>query len=65
LKHVIEGKIGGIEVTVRKRRRSRQLLDVLKEVKGCCKLKEEALDGIPLKTLFGSAYEPVVGQTME
>jgi hypothetical protein len=43
LQQVIEGKIkGGIEVTGR--RRSRKLLDDLKERRGYCHLKEEALD---------------------
>jgi hypothetical protein len=41
LKHVIEGKIAGrIEVTGRRRRRCKQLLDDLKEKWGCWKLKE-------------------------
>jgi hypothetical protein len=45
LKHVIEGKIEGrIEVTGRRVRRRKQLLDDLKETKGYWKLKEEALD---------------------
>ena len=45
LKHVIEGKIDRrIEVTRRRGRRRKQLLDDLKEKRGYCKLKEEALD---------------------
>ena len=41
LKHVIEGKIEGrMEVTGRRGRRSKQLLDDLKENRGYCKLKE-------------------------
>jgi hypothetical protein len=40
LKNVIEGKIEeGIEVTGRRGRRRKQLLDGLKEKKGYCKLK--------------------------
>jgi hypothetical protein len=40
LKHVIGGKIEGrIEVTGR----HKQLVDDLKEMRGCCTLKEEAL----------------------
>jgi hypothetical protein len=40
LKHVIEGKIEGrIEVTGRRERRSKQLLDDLKEERGYWKLK--------------------------
>jgi hypothetical protein len=41
----IEGKIeGGIEVTGRRRRRRKHLLDDLKEMRGYWTLKEEALD---------------------
>jgi hypothetical protein len=41
----MEGKIkGGIEVTGRRGRRHRKLLDDLKERKGYSHLKEEALD---------------------
>jgi hypothetical protein len=44
LQRVIEGKIqGGIEVTGRQGRRSRKLLDDLKERRGYSHLKEEAL----------------------
>jgi len=42
LQRVIEGKIkGGIEVTGRRGRRCRKLLDDLKERRGYCHLKEE------------------------
>jgi len=45
LQRVIEGKIkGGIEVTGRRGRRRRELLDDLKERRGYSQLKEEALD---------------------
>jgi len=44
LKHGIEGKIEGkIEMTVRRGRRCKQLLDDLKEKRGPWKLKKEAL----------------------
>jgi hypothetical protein len=44
LRKIIEGKIEtGLEVTGRKRRRRKQLLDDLKEATGHYKLKEEAL----------------------
>ena len=44
LQRVTEGKIkGGIEVTGRRGRRRRKLLDDLKERRGYCHLKEEAL----------------------
>jgi len=45
LKQIIEGNIKGrIEVTGRRGRRFRKLLDYFKENRGYCKLKEEALD---------------------
>ena len=45
LKQVIEGKIKGeIEVTRRQGRRRKKLLDDLKDRRGYCHLKEEALD---------------------
>jgi len=45
LKHVIAGKVEGrIEVTGRRGRRSRELIDGLKEKRGYCVLKDEALD---------------------
>ena len=45
LQRVIEGKIkGGIKVTGRRGRRSKKLLDDLKERRGYSQLKEEALD---------------------
>ena len=44
LQQIIEGKIkGGIEVTGRRGKRRRKLLDDLKEMRGCSHLKEEAL----------------------
>jgi hypothetical protein len=46
LRQVIEGKVkGGIEVTRRRGRRRRKLLDDLKERRGYSHLKEEALYG--------------------
>jgi ribosomal protein L35 len=66
LRHVTEGKIKGrIEATRRRGRISKQLLDDVKEMRGCWKLKEEALDRTPWKTLFGRGYGPVVRQTTE
>ena len=41
LKYVTEGKI---EVTGRRGRKRKQLLDDVKETRGYCKLKDEALD---------------------
>jgi hypothetical protein len=66
LKHVIEGKLEGrIEMTGRRGRRSKQLLDDLKEKKRYWKLKEEALDRNLWRTRFGRGYGPVVRQTTE
>jgi hypothetical protein len=63
LKHVTEEKIKGRkEVTGRRGRRSKQLLDDCKEKTGQCKLKEEALDRTG-RTRFGRRYGPVVRQT--
>jgi len=66
LHRVIEGKIkGGIEVTGRRGRRRRKLLDDLKERIGYCHLKEEALDHNMWRALFGRGFGPVVRQTIE
>jgi hypothetical protein len=61
LKHVTEGKREGrITVTVRRGIRRKQLLDDLKETRGYCKLKEEALDRTLWRTGFGRSYEHFV-----
>jgi hypothetical protein len=66
LKHVIEGKIEGrIEMTGRRGRRRKQLLDDLKEKTGYLKLKEEALDRTVWRTRFGRGYGPVIRPTTE
>jgi hypothetical protein len=66
LKHVIEGKLEGrIDMTGRRGRRRKQLLDDLKEKRIYGKLKEEALDRTLLRTRFGRGYGPVVRQTAE
>jgi hypothetical protein len=66
LQGVIEGKIkGGIEVTGRRGRRRRKLLDDLKERKGYCHLKEEALDHTMWRAGFGRGFGPVVRQNNE
>jgi hypothetical protein len=63
LQRVIEGKIqGGIEVTERRGRRRRKLLDDLKERRGYSYLKEEALDRTIWKARFGGGFGPVVRQ---
>jgi len=64
LQQVIEGKIkGGIEVTGRRGRRRRKLLDDLKERRGYFHLKEEALDRTIWRACFGGGFGPVVRQT--
>jgi len=64
LQRVIEGKIqGGIEVTGRRGRRHRKLLDDLKERRGYSHLKEEALDRTMWRAGFGRGFEHVVKQT--
>ena len=61
LQQVIEGKIKGqIEVTKRRGRRRKKLLDVLKDRRGYCQLKEEALDRTMWRSRFGRGFGPVV-----
>jgi hypothetical protein len=63
---VIEGKLEGrIEMTGRRGRRRKQLLDDLKKKRGYWKLKDEALDRTMWRTVFGRSYGPVVRQTTE
>jgi hypothetical protein len=57
LKHVFLVKIEGrIEVEERRGRRRKQLLDDLKEKRGYCKFKGEALDRTMWRTHFGRGY---------
>jgi hypothetical protein len=64
LQQVIEGKIKeGIEVTGRRGRRSRKLLDHIKERRGYSHLKEEAIDRIMWRAHFGRRFGPDVRQT--
>jgi hypothetical protein len=61
LQQVIEGKIKvGIEVTGRRGRRRRKLLDDLKERRGYSHLKEDVLDRIMWRACFGIGFGPVV-----
>ena len=61
LQQVIEGKImGQIEVTRRRGRRRKKLLDDLKDRRGYCQLKEEALDRTMWRNRFGRGFGPVV-----
>ena len=49
----------------RRRRRRKQLMDDLKEMKSYWKLKEEAVDRILCRTGFGRDCGPVVRETRE
>jgi hypothetical protein len=61
LKHVIEWKIKGqIEVTRRRGRRRKKLLDDLGDRRGYSHLKEEAVDRIKWRNRFGRGCGPVV-----
>jgi hypothetical protein len=50
-------------VTGRRGRRRRKLLDDLKERRGYCRLKEEALARSMWRARFGRGFGPVVRQT--
>jgi hypothetical protein len=61
LYYVVERKIKGrIEVTERRGKGSKQLLDHLKEKRGYWKLKEESLDRTVWRTCCGMCHAPVV-----
>jgi hypothetical protein len=64
LQQVIEGKAkGGIEMTGKRGRRRRKLLDDLQERRGYSHLKEEALDRTIWRPRFARDSGPVVRQT--
>ena len=66
LKRVIEGKIKGeMDVTRRRGRRRKKLLDVLKDRRGYSHLKEESLDRTIWRNRFGRDFGPVVRQNTE
>ena len=66
LKLVIEGKIKGeMEMTRRRGRRRKKLLDDLKDRRGCSRLKEEALDRTMWRNHFRGGFGPVVRQNTE
>jgi hypothetical protein len=52
-------------VTGRRRRRSRKLIDELKEKRGYSHLKEKALDRAIWRAGFGRGFRSVVRQTAE
>ena len=66
LKQVIEGKIKGeMEVTRRRERRRRKLLDDLKDRRGYSHLKEEAVDRTVWRNRFRGGFGSVVRQNTE
>jgi hypothetical protein len=54
-----------MEVTKRRGRRRKKLLDDLKERRGYSHLKAEALDRTMWRNRFGGGFEPVVRQNTE
>ena len=54
-----------IEVTRRRGRRRKKLMDDLKDRRGYCQLKEEALDRTMWRNRFGRVFGPVVWQITE
>jgi len=61
LKQVIEEKIKGqIEVTRRQGSKRKKLLDDLKDRRGYCEFKEEALDRTVWRNCFARGFGPVV-----
>jgi hypothetical protein len=66
LKHVVEGNIErGIELTRKRGRREKQLLDDFKEAIKYFKLNDDALDRNMGIIRFGRACGPVIRQTTE
>jgi hypothetical protein len=64
LSQVIDRKINAwIEVTGRRGRRRRKLLDDLKGRRGYLHLKDEALDRAMWRADFGRGFGPIVRQT--
>ena len=54
-----------MEVTRRRIRRRRKLLDDLTDRRGYCHLKEEAVDRTMRRNRFGGGFGPVVRQNTE
>jgi hypothetical protein len=64
VQRVIEGKIkDGIEVTGRRGRRRKKLMDDFKERRGYSHLKDEAIDPTKWRAHSGRGFGPVVRQT--
>ena len=66
IKHVIEGNIERV-IEIRRKRgiRHEQLPDDLKENRGHCEWKEEAVDRTLWRTPFGRCYGPLVRQSKQ
>jgi hypothetical protein len=63
---VIEGKLEErVEMTGRRGRKCKQLLDDFKKKRRYWKVKKEALDRTLWRTRFGRGYGPVVRQITE
>ena len=58
----MERQRGWTEVTKRRGRKRRQLLDKLKEQRGYWRLKEKAPDRTLWRSQFGTIYGPLVRQ---
>ena len=54
-----------MEVTRRRGRRRKKLLDDLKDRRGYCHLEEEALDRTMWRNHFRGGFEPIVRQNTE
>ena len=54
-----------MEVTRRRGRRRKKLMDDLKDRRGYCHLKEESLDRAMWRNRFGGGFGPVVRQNTE
>ena len=66
IRQVIEGRIKGeMEVTRRRGRRRKKLLDDLREGTGYSHLKEESLNRTMWRNRFGGGIGPVIRQTAE
>ena len=66
IRQVIEGKIKGeMEVTRRRGKRLKKLLDDLREGRGYSHLEEEALNRTMWRNRFGGGFGRVIRQTAE
>jgi len=62
-KYVIGEKVDGrIDVMIKRGIRRKQILGYFRVIRGCCKLKQEALDHTVWRTRLGRSCETVVRQ---